>query len=126
MPLATASSQAISQVHAVVDVDMDPERALQELLSSDHSSSSSESEPISLPSATALEREVLSSGDNEPETQFCFEHGARKEFSVSENSVQSQHSASPCYEMDTSASQVRITAVLRLSGCLVVLYLIVT
>ena len=55
---------------------MDPERALLELLALDNSSSSSKSEQISLPSqsATALEREVLSSDDNEPETQFCFEH----------------------------------------------------
>ena len=83
---------------------MDPERALLELLALDHSSSSSESEQISLPSASALEREVLSSDDNEPETQFCFEHGAREEFPAGENSVQSQHSASPSKEMDTSAN----------------------
>lgn len=111
LPLATASSQALNtQVHPVVDEDMDPERALLELMALDHSSSSSESEQISLPSASALKREVLSSDDNEPETQFCFEHGAREELPAGENSVQSQHSVSPSKEMDTSANQVRITA----------------
>ena len=85
---------------------MDPERVLQELLALEDSS---ESEQISLPGTSALERELLSSDDDDPEDQADSEHRTTKGTSFNETGHGSQEyfDASFANEMDTSYTQVR-------------------
>ena len=86
---------------------MDPERASQELLALENSSTSSDSEQISLPNAGALERELHSSDDEGPEIQTQFEQPAVQGTSFSETGAQDYYDASSSNEMDTSVTQVR-------------------
>ena len=84
---------------------MDPECALEELLALEDSSASSE---ISLPPASALERELLSSDNDGSEIQSDSEHRACEGTSFSGTGAQDYYDASSANEMDISVTQVRL------------------